>query len=139
MIFDLDASLFGFHCGNRSRANPSCDRSGEVHASKRLIRILIEEEDRRAGGAMGHGKNKQKNQKVGLGQQPKETREERRLRIEEEAKAREVRLPRLVVINKDGCVVVSLGIVSAVSLFLHFYFEVMSNSHVFSFAHLCVG
>lgn len=39
---------------------------------------------------MGHGKNKQKNQKVGLGQQPKETREERRRRIEEEAKAREV-------------------------------------------------
>mmetsp|Transcript_34790 Transcript_34790/g.52122 ORF Transcript_34790/g.52122 Transcript_34790/m.52122 type:complete len:122 (+) Transcript_34790:144-509(+) len=38
---------------------------------------------------MGHGKNKQKNQKVGLGQQPKETREERRRRIEEEAKARE--------------------------------------------------
>jgi hypothetical protein len=40
---------------------------------------------------MGHGKNKQKTQKVGLGQQPKETREERRKRIEEEAKAREVR------------------------------------------------
>lgn len=39
---------------------------------------------------MGHGKNKQKTQKVGLGQQPKETREQRRLRIEEEAKAREV-------------------------------------------------
>jgi hypothetical protein len=42
---------------------------------------------------MGHGKNKQKNQKAGLGQKPKETKEERRLRIEEEAKAREVRLP----------------------------------------------
>jgi len=70
---------------------------------------------------MGHGKNKQKNQKVGLGQQPKETREERRRRIEEEAKAREVRLPRLVATNKDGYVV-SSGIVSAVSLFLHFYF-----------------
>ena len=45
---------------------------------------------------MGHGKNKQKTQKVGLGQQPKETREQRRMRIEEEAKAREVRAPRLV-------------------------------------------
>ena len=41
---------------------------------------------------MGHGKNKQKTQKVGLGQQPKETREQRRMRIEEEAKAREVRV-----------------------------------------------
>ena len=64
---------------------------------------------------MGHGKNKHKNQKVGLGQQPKETREERRLRIEEEAKAREVRLPRLVAINKDGYVVsldTSIGSVS---------------------------
>lgn len=39
---------------------------------------------------MGHGKNsKQKNQKVGLGQEPKETREQRRRRIAEEAKARE--------------------------------------------------
>ena len=35
---------------------------------------------------------KQKTQKVGLGQQPKETREQRRMRIEEEAKAREVRV-----------------------------------------------
>lgn len=50
---------------------------------------------------MGHGKNKQKNQKVGLGQQPKETREERRRRTEEEAKAREVCLPRLIV-KKDA-------------------------------------
>ena len=39
---------------------------------------------------MGHGKNK-KNQKVGIGQERKETKEERRLRIEEEAQAREVR------------------------------------------------
>lgn len=39
---------------------------------------------------MAHGKNKQKNQKVGLGQEPKETREQRRRRIAEEAKAREV-------------------------------------------------
>jgi len=38
---------------------------------------------------MGHGKNK-KTQKVGLGQERKETKEERRLRLEEEAKAREV-------------------------------------------------
>ena len=53
---------------------------------------------------MGHGKNEQKNQKVGLGQQPKETREERRRRIEEEAKAREVCLPRLIV-KKDGNIV----------------------------------
>ena len=51
---------------------------------------------------MGHGKNKQKNQKVGLGQQPKETREERRRRIEEEAKAREVCLPRLIVKKDDN-------------------------------------
>lgn len=47
---------------------------------------------------MGHGKNKQKTQKVGLGQQPKETREQRRMRIEEEAKAREVRVKRLTVL-----------------------------------------
>ncbi len=39
---------------------------------------------------MGHGKNK-KTQKVGVGQERKETKEERRLRLEEEAKAREVR------------------------------------------------
>lgn len=51
---------------------------------------------------MGHGKNKQKSQKVGLGQQPKETREERRRRIEEEAKAREVCAPRLVVMRRKG-------------------------------------
>ncbi|KAL7552140.1 hypothetical protein ACHAWF_015350 [Thalassiosira exigua] len=39
---------------------------------------------------MGHGKNKsQKSQKVGLGQEPKETREQRRRRIAEEAKAKE--------------------------------------------------
>jgi hypothetical protein len=52
---------------------------------------------------MGHGKNKQKNQKVGLGQQPKETREERRRRIEEEAKAREVcrGMPRLTAVNES--------------------------------------
>ena len=89
---------------------------------------------------MGHGKNKQKNQKVGLGQQPKETREERRRRIEEEAKAREVRLPRLVATNKDGYVV-SSGILSigSVSVSALQFCKVMSNSHVFSFAHLCFG
>ena len=39
---------------------------------------------------MGHGKNKQK-QSGGFGKEPKETREQRRRRIAEEAKAREVR------------------------------------------------
>jgi hypothetical protein len=86
---------------------------------------------------MGHGKNKQKNQKVGLGQQPKETREERRRRIEEEAKAREVRLPRLVATNKDGYVV-SSGIVSAVSLFLHFNFAKLCPTHTSSRSHTYV-
>eukprot|EP01082_Thalassiosira_pseudonana_P002703 g2845.t1 g2845 contig12:910327-910979(+) len=38
---------------------------------------------------MGHGKNRQKNQKVGLGQAPKETKEQRRKRLEDEAKAKE--------------------------------------------------
>jgi hypothetical protein len=42
---------------------------------------------------MGHGKNRQKNQKVGLGQAPKETKEQRRKRLEDEAKAKEVRRP----------------------------------------------
>jgi len=51
---------------------------------------------------MGHGKNKQKNQKVGLGQQPKETREERRRRIEEEAKAREVSMSAKTVRDHQG-------------------------------------
>ena len=39
-------------------------------------------------------RNKQKNQKVGLGQQPKETREERRRRIEEEAKGKALEIFR---------------------------------------------
>ena len=42
-------------------------------------------------------RNKQKNQKVGLGQQPKETREERRRRIEEEAKGK-----ALVIVRNDN-------------------------------------
>ena len=88
---------------------------------------------------MGHGKNKQKNQKVGLGQQPKETREERRRRIEEEAKAREVRLPRLVAINKDGYVVsldTSIGSVSVSALL--FCKVTMSISHLSSRSHTYV-
>ena len=64
---------------------------------------------------MGHGKNKQKNQKVGLGQQPKETREERRQRIEEEAKAREVCLPRLV-FKKDGNNILGVDLLCASTL-----------------------
>ncbi|KAL3787906.1 hypothetical protein HJC23_000148 [Cyclotella cryptica] len=36
---------------------------------------------------MGHGKNKQ--QKVGMGQEPKETKEQKRQRLADEAKARE--------------------------------------------------
>jgi len=42
-----------------------------------------------SGITMGHGKNKQKNQKVGFRQEPKETREQRRRRIAEEARAKE--------------------------------------------------
>mmetsp|Transcript_36323 Transcript_36323/g.78408 ORF Transcript_36323/g.78408 Transcript_36323/m.78408 type:complete len:117 (-) Transcript_36323:356-706(-) len=38
---------------------------------------------------MGHGTNKQKTQKIGFGQEPKETREERRRRIAQEARARD--------------------------------------------------
>jgi hypothetical protein len=37
---------------------------------------------------MGHGKNKQ--QKVGMGQEPKETKEQKRQRLADEAKAKEV-------------------------------------------------
>ena len=81
---------------------------------------------------MGHGKNKQKNQKVGLGQQPKETREERRRRIEEEAKAREVCLPRLIVKKDDNNVLgfrSSMGFYIENSHSLTFVFSFLSHTH----------
>lgn len=85
---------------------------------------------------MGHGKNKQKSQKVGLGQQPKETREERRRRIEEEAKAREVCTPKLGVIRRIGqlCAMLLMAYASVGGL-TTMLFLMNDNSHLY---HCCL-